>query len=138
MKEFLKELARDYLIICFFITLDMGILGLILDPEASFGYDALFAPPIYAFLSTLPSFFMYSRKEMSVKRAVIGRILQIASIEAIVLGALKWQNPEITPLELLIVGASVLCVFGAVWLVCFLRIRADSKELNEKLKRLNG
>lgn len=138
MKEFLKEMARDYLVICFFITLDMAILGLILDPEASFGYEALFAPPIYAFFSTLPSFFMYSSKEMSVKRAVIGRILQIASIEAVVLVPIKLQNPEIEPLELLIVGASVLCVFGVVWLVCFLRIRADSKELNEKLKRLSG
>lgn len=138
MREFLKEQARNYLIISFFIALDMGIIGFIFEPDASLGYDAFFAPPIYAFLCTLPSFFMYSRKEMSVKRAVIGRILQIASIEAIILGAIKWQNPETEPLRFLIVGASVLCVFGAVWLVSFLQIRADSKELNEKLKKLSG
>ncbi len=138
MKEFLKEQARNYLIISFFIALDMGIIGVIFEPDASLGYDAFFAPPFYALLCTLPSFFMYSRKEMSVKRAVIGRILQIASIEAIILGAIKWQNPETEPLRFLIVGASVLCVFGAVWLVSFLQIRADSKELNEKLKKLSG
>ena len=138
MKEFLISMARSFLLCSFFIALDMGILGLILSPDAKFGYEVLFVPPIYAFLCTIPSFFMYSQKELSTKRAVVGRILQIITIEAIVLGAIKLQQPEMSLAHGLIIGASILVVFGAVWLVNFLRARSDAKELNEKLKKMNG
>ena len=137
MKEFLISMARSFLLCSFFIALDMGIIGLILSPDAKFGYEVLFVPPIYAFLCTIPSFFMYSKKEMSTKRAVVGRILQIITIEAIVLGAIKLQQPEMSLAHGLIIGASILAVFGAVWLVNFLRVRSDANELNEKLKKMN-
>ena len=138
MREFLISMARSFLLCSFFIALDMGIIGLVLSPGEKLGYEVLFVPPIYAFFCTLPSFFMYSRKEMSPKRAVIGRILQIVTIEAIVLGAIKLQQPEMSLAHGLIIGASILVVFGAVWLVNFLRARSDANVLNEKLKKMNG
>lgn len=138
MKEFLRNAARSFLLCSLFIALDMGIIGLVLSPDAKFGYEVLFVPPIYAFLCTLPSFFLYSKKELSPKRAVVGRILQIAAIEVIVIGAIKLQQPDLSLSHGLIIGASILAVFGAVWLVNFLRARSDAKELNEKLKKLNG
>ena len=138
MKEFLKMQARNFLLCCFFIAIDMGIVGLVLSPDAKFGYEVLFVPPIYAFLCMLPSFFMYSKKELSPKRAVIGRILQIITIEAIVLGIIISQQPNTSRFDILIIGVSILAVFGAVWLVNFLRARSDAKELNEKLKKMSG
>lgn len=138
MKEFLKMQARNFLLCCFFIAIDMGIVGLVLSPDAKLGYEVLFVPPIYAFFCTLPAFFMYSKKELSPKRAVIGRILQIITIEAIVLGAIKLQQPDMSLPHGLIIGASILVVFGAVWLVNFLRARSDARELNEKLKKMSG
>lgn len=137
MKEFLRTAARSFLLCSLFIAIDMGILGLALSPDAKFGYEVLFVPPIYAFLCTLPSFFMYSKIELSPKRAVVGRILQIITIEVIVLGAIKLQQPEMSLAHGLIIGASILAVFAAVWLVNFLRARSDAIELNEKLKKMN-
>lgn len=138
MKDFLISMAQSFLLCSFFIAVDMGIIGLVLAPDAKFGYEVLFVPPIYAFLCTLPSFFMYSKKEMSTRRAVIGRILQIITIEGIVLGAIKLEQPEMSLEHGLIIGASILAVFGAVWLVNFLRARNDANELNEKLKKMNN
>ena len=138
MKEFLKTQASTFLLCSFFIALDMGIIGLVLEPDAKLGYEVLFVPPIYAFLCTLPAFFMYSKKEMSPKRAVVGRILQIVTIEAIVLGIIISQQPNTDLFDILIIGASILVVFAAVWLVNFLRARSDAKELNDKLKKMNG
>ena len=138
MKEFLKMQASTFLLCSFFIALDMGIIGLVLAPDAELGYEVLFVPPIYAFLCTLPAFILYSKKELSPKRAVVGRILQIIIIEAIVLGAIKLQQPELSLSHGLIIGASILAVFAAVWLVNFLRARSDAKELNEKLKKMSG
>ena len=131
-------MGRSFLLCSFFIAIDMGIIGLILEPDAKFGYEVLFVPPIYAFLCTLPSFFMYSKKEMSTRRAVVGRILQIIIIEAIVLGAIYSQQPEMPFTDGLVIGASILAVFGAVWLVNFLRVKSDAAALNEKLKKFNG
>lgn len=138
MNEFLRTAARSFLLCSLFIAIDMGIIGLALTPEAKLGYEVLFVPPIYAFLCTLPSFFMYSKKELSPKRAVVGRVLQIITIEAIVLGAIKLHQPEMSLEHGLIIGASILVVFAAVWLVNFLRARSDAKALNEKLKKMNG
>lgn len=138
MRDFLMMMGRSFLLCSFFIAIDMGIIGLILEPDAKFGYEVLFVPPIYAFLCTLPSFFMYSKKEMSTRRAVVGRILQIIIIEAIVLGAIYSQQPEMPFTDGLVIGASILAVFGAVWLVNFLRVKSDAAALNEKLKKFNG
>ena len=138
MKEFLKMQASTFLFCSFFIALDMGIIGLVLEPDAKLGYEVLFVPPSYAFLCTLPAFILYSKKELSTKRAVIGRILQIILIEAIVLGAIKLHQPEMSLSHGLIIGASILVVFGTVWLVNFLRVRSDAKELNKKLKKMSG
>lgn len=138
MKEFLKMQASTFLLCSFFIALDMGIIGLVLEPDAKLGYEVLFVPPIYAFFCTLPAFILYSKKELSTKRAVIGRILQIILIEAIVLGAIKLHQPEMSLSHGLIIGASILVVFGTVWLVNFLRVRSDAKELNKKLKKMSG
>ncbi len=138
MRDFLMMMGRSFLLCSFFIAIDMGIIGLILEPDAKLGYEVLFVPPIYAFLCTLPSFFMYSKKEMSTRRAVVGRILQIIIIEAIVLGAIYSQQPEMPFTDGLIIGASILAVFGAVWLVNFLRVKSDAAALNEKLKKFNG
>ena len=65
MKEFLKMQASTFLLCSFFIALDMGIIGLVLEPDAKLGYEVLFVPPIYAFLCTRPAFIRYSKKELS-------------------------------------------------------------------------
>ncbi len=137
MRGFLKTLGFVFLLCNLFISLDMAVIGSILAPDAKSGYWVMFFPPLFAFLCTLPALFMYSKKELTVKQMIFRRILQIFSTEAIVIGIIKWQNPEMEVLNLVCLGVSILFVFGAVWLINWLRVRSDAKALNNKLKALN-
>lgn len=137
MREFLKSQWYVFLLCDLFISLDMAVMGLILKPDAQTGYWVLFFPPLYAFLCTIPSLFMYSKKELTVKQAIFRRILQIVSIEAIIIGLINGLNTNVSFLNSALLGGSVLVVFGAVWFVNWLRVRSEAKELNKRLEILN-
>ncbi len=137
MREFLKAQVYVFLLCNLFISLDMAVMGLILKPDSELGYQVLFFPPLYAFLCTIPSFFMYSKKELTVKQVIFRRILQIVSIETIIIGLITSFNKKMNFFDIALLGGSVLIVFGAVWLVNWLRARSDAKELNRRLENLN-
>ncbi len=137
MRNFLKMQGFVFLLCNLFISLDMAIVGLILEPDAQPGYTVLFFPPLYAFLCTIPSFFMYSKKELTVKAVIVRRILQIITIEAIIIGFIICVNTDIKLSEIALIAVSILLVFLAVWLINWLRARMEANKLNAVLESLN-
>ncbi|NLG05876.1 MAG: hypothetical protein GX567_18935 [Clostridia bacterium] len=84
-KEFAKSILLSFFIIVTLINIATSVLGMIFVPEARFGYEAFLSPLVYGLFSLIPYIVMYSRKELTVKELVIRKILQLISIELILL-----------------------------------------------------
>ena len=136
MREFCYNLVRIFLFCHFFISLAMGINGLMLSPESKLGYEALFAPAIVAFLGTLPSFVMYSKKELSVGQTIVRKIIQLALIEIIVLSVLHFYGPLNDTVSAVVVGVTIFAVFVVVHFANWIRGWNDAKALNRKLEEI--
>lgn len=83
--EFLRKELMRYIIIVTIVTLVIGIIGLIYEPNQRFGYEAYFSPFIFGLIGVIPSFATYSKKVLSLKQAKVRKIIQLLLIEIMVL-----------------------------------------------------
>lgn len=88
LKDIFKRALKDYFIIVTLICLAMFIIGALCFPEEKIGYEAFEAPLLYALFGVIPMAVMYSRKELSVKQFVFRKVIQLISIEAIIIAVL--------------------------------------------------
>lgn len=138
IKELLKELLKQFFVVTTLISIGVGILGFMLQPEATFGYDKMFYPMIYAALSLLPTVVMYSRKELSVKAVIIRKIIQLIVIEVIILGIVfgghitlsKYRTMEIC------VAISIFVIFALAHVISYILDSKDARKMNDDLERL--
>lgn len=133
-KAFLKNCIYRYFMITTFIAAAMGILGLYLDPTARIGYDGYFSPLLFGALSILPSVVTYSRKELSLRQALIRKLLYIILLEGMLIGVGFWVNILHGPGDASAFALTVLIVYLAV---TWLNWRLDRKEadaINNELK----
>lgn len=135
-KEHLKSVISQFFVIATLINLATFVLGEIFRPEERFGYDAFLSPLIYAAIALVPMLCMYSKKELTVKQHIFRELLQLISIEAILiffgLGAesLEPENIALTASFAL----SVLIIFVLVYVIAWLLDLSTAKKLNSDLK----
>lgn len=135
-KEHLKSAASQFFVVAALINLAIFILGEIFRPEERFGYEAFLAPLVYAAISLVPMLLMYSKKELTVKQHIVRELLQLISIEIIliffVLGA-KCLEPE----NITLTASFALCVFVIyvlVYIIAWLLDLNTAKQINTDLK----
>ncbi|MCM1133088.1 MAG: hypothetical protein NC340_06415 [Ruminococcus flavefaciens] len=135
LKEILYRSLMTYFILVTCITAGTMILGLAFDTDASFGYSAFVSPFIFAGLAIIPNLLMYSSKELSDKQIILRKIIQLAVIEAEVLGVCI-ISPEI-PTEkaevLAGVAISVPVIFILVHFIIFMNSYFSAKQLTKEL-----
>ena len=135
-KEHLKSVISQFFVIATLINLATFVLGEIFRPEERFGYDAFLSPLIYAAIALVPMLCMYSKKELTVKQHIFRELLQLISIEVILiffgLGAesLEPENIALTASFAL----SVLIIFVLVYVIAWLLDLSTAKKLNSDLK----
>ena len=135
-KEHLKSVISQVFVIATLINLATFVLGEIFRPDERFGYDAFLSPLIYAAIALVPMLCMYSKKELTVKQQIFRELLQLISIEAILiffgLGSecLKPENIALTASFAL----SVLIIFVLVYVIAWLLDISTAKKLNSDLK----
>ena len=78
--EFLRKTFISYFVIVTCVTVIIGLMGLIYDPGRTFGYEAFFSPLIIGVISILPSFLLYSKKELSFRQILIRKVMQFIFI----------------------------------------------------------
>ena len=131
--EFVRKQLMNYFIIVTILTLVIGILGLIYEPNQRFGYEAYFSPLLFGLIAVIPSLVTYSTKELSLKQSIMRKIFQLLLIEAMILsfshimGILKSE----------MIGSmilSILIVFVAVHLIEWIINNKNAKKLTLKLK----
>ncbi len=136
MKDRIQDILKSFFVSTVLINVAMFACGSIFRPDQRFGYEAFLYPLIYGFLATIPAFFMYSKKELTVKQTIIREmihlILVVAIIELFMFGGKKMTS------ELVIIAISVAVSIAIVYIgVEFIMYRLDLKNarnLTDKLK----
>ena len=141
IKEYGKTMLQDFFVITTFVNIVMFVLGSIYRPGATFSYEILLFPPLYGFLGTIPSWILYSKKELSTRQLLARKILQVIVLELILVLVIfggenlsKENIPVITAL-----ATSVFLVYVLVsivsWLLDVRTAKAVMKELSEYQKK---
>lgn len=141
IKEYGKTMLQDFFVITTFVNIVMFVLGSIYRPGATFSYEILLFPPLYGFLGTIPSWILYSKKELSTRQIVVRKILQVIVLELILVLAIfggenlsKENIPVITALAISVFLVYVL-VSIVSWLLDVRTAKAVMKELSEYQKK---
>ena len=96
--------------------------------------EVMIYPLIYDFLACIPSFIMYTNKELSVRQALIHKIIQliiiVAIIEAMVFrGNIRGYAPQAAA-----VAGSVVVIYLGVMLIRYKMDQKTAWEMTEQLK----
>jgi hypothetical protein len=136
--EFGKKNLMSYFIIVTGITVAIAVLGLKLDPEASFGYEAYFSPLIFGAVAVLPSFVLYSRRELTFRQMLFRRILHFAALELLLLsfgygfGLFDKTDTAVS------FAVSVFAVYLFTNLIQYIIDSKTAGKINEGLKKLQS
>ena len=133
LTEFLKRMFIAYFVIVTCVSAIMGLMGLIYDPGRTFGYEAFFSPLIIGVISILPSFFLYSKKELSFRQILIRKVIQFMFIVIflVLLNSLSstWTWDDFFPFVV-----SVAIVYMMVQLAMWIIDCRKAEELSKDLK----
>lgn len=128
-KEMAKEILMSYFIVVTLINIVMAVLGLLLEKDRVFGYEAFFFPLIYGFLGILPSLISYSKKELSITKIGIRKVLQFIILEAVILSFLILNGVNN---QIILIGVAFSVLLVSLFTEIFLWFLD-----NEKAKKLN-
>ena len=138
LKAFLKRCLMEYFIITTCVTAAIAILGLSLDPTAKIGYEGYFSPLIFALVSLVPSIATYSRRELSLRQALVRKLMHFALLEGMLVAFGHWAGVlhgfnDMAPFAL-----AVFIVYLAVNLISWHLDSKEASEINRTLKALQG
>lgn len=137
-KIFLKKCLLEYFIITTCVTAAIAVLGLTLDPNAKFGYESFFSPLIFGFISLVPSFVTFSRKELSFKQTIMRKVLHFIVLEGMLIGFGFWAGILHDYVSAASFALTVFIVYLTVNLISWKLDHKDASEINQKLRSLQG
>lgn len=132
-KEMAKEILMSYFIVVTLINIVMAVLGLLLERDRLFGYEAFFFPLFYGLLGIFPSLISYSKKELSIAQLVIRKVLQYIFLEVVILSFLI-LNGVINQIIIVSVGISIFIVAIFAEIFLWFLYYEKAKKLNQLLK----
>ncbi len=136
--EFLKKTLMNFFIIVTAITVATAILGITYYPRATFGYEAYYSPIIFGALASLPSFVLYSNRELTLKQMLVRRILHFIILELILLGfgliSGLFNSTEVA----LTFALSVFIIYLFTNVIKWIMDSKTADEINQGLKRIQG
>ena len=135
LTEFAKDRLRDFFMITALVNIVMYVLGSIYMKGNVLEYSALLQPPLYGFFGTLPSWIMYSKRELPMKQYLIRKIISVLILEILLILVTfpgDYMNPGNAGM-ILSFAVSVLIVYllvaGISWLL-------DKKSADAMMKEL--
>lgn len=138
LKAFLKRRLMEYFIITTCVTAAIAILGMSLDPAAKFGYEAYFSPLLFGLVSLVPSVATYSRKELTLRQALIRKLLHFALLEALLVALGHWAGLLHGAGDTVSFAVAVFIVYLAVNLISWYLDSREASEINKTLKTMQG
>lgn len=136
MREHIKNNLMSFFIIVTLVNIAIFICGIVLAPDENLGYTAFIVPVIDGLLGTIPGLVMYSKRELTVRQMIIRDIIQLLSIELIIIvftfGFSGFSNVEIP--KLIAVVLSVAFVYAGVVFIMYLLDFRTAKKMTDDLK----
>ncbi|MCR4556724.1 MAG: hypothetical protein K5779_02735 [Saccharofermentans sp.] len=138
MKEHIKDNLMNFFIIVTLVNIAIFVSGSLLAPEQNLNYTAFLVPIIDGLLGTIPGLVMYSKRELTFRQMIIREIIQLVSIELIMLFfTFGFSGFGIEKLNMIIVVAvSVAVVYVLVTLIRFFLDSRSAKKMTDDLRTL--
>lgn len=138
-KTFLiKKVMMSFFVTITCITVTMALMGIIFEPDTRFGYEAFLSPLIFGTLASLLLLVKYSKRELSLKQAVIRNIIHFVLLEVVILSVLTFEGLLTSMSMTISLGVSIFIIDLTVNLVLWINDKRTAKEFNDALKRLQN
>lgn len=137
LKEFLKKRAVDFLMIQAGITFSVGIIGSVSGSATYITPYAFFMPFVYAFFCILPSFVVYSPKELSISQMVVRKVIQFLLIELVTLLISYLIGTLHSTFVCIAIVVTVAVVYAIINLIDYLTEKSDTDSMNKKIQSIN-
>lgn len=115
------------------ITILTAILGSLYMPDVTFTSKAFFSPVIFGFLSTLTSYIVKSKNELSTVQLLFRMLLQLLCIEIIVFGINYLAGNTFETSLNISLALSIALVYVIVHIVLWLNDQRNANEFNQQL-----
>lgn len=136
MKENIKDNLMNFFIIVTLVNIVIFVCGTILAPDQEITYSAFLVPIIDGALGIIPGIVMYSKRELTVKQMIVREVIQLLSIELIILiftfgiNGLRIENLTLIIAEMV----SIAVVFVLVIVIRFFFDKRSAKIMTSDLK----
>ncbi len=136
MREHIKNNLMSFFIIVTLVNIAIFICGIVLAPDEKLGYTAFIVPVIDGLLGVIPGLVMYSKRELTVRQMIVRDIIQLLSIELIILvftfGFSGFSNVDVS--KFLAIVLSVAFVYVGVVVIMYLLDFRTAKKMTDDLK----
>ena len=136
MKEHIKDNLMNFFIIVTLVNIVIFVCGSIMAPEQELTYSAFLVPIIDGLLGIIPGIVMYSKRELNMKQMLVREIIQLLSIELIILlFTFGFSGFSFDRLPFVIaVVVSVAVVYVLVMLIRYFLDFRNAKKMTDELK----
>ncbi len=118
------------------VNIAIFVCGIVLAPDEKLGYTAFIVPVIDGLLGVIPGLVMYSKRELTVKQMIVRDIIQLLSIELIIIlfsfGFSGFTNVDVP--KFLAIVLSVAFVYVGVVVIMYLLDFKTAKKMTDDLK----
>ena len=136
MREHIKNNIMSFFIIVTLVNIAIFVSGMILAPDEKLSYAAFIVPVVDGILGVIPGLIMYSKRELTVKQIIVRDIIQLISVELIMLvfsfGFSGFDNVDV-PRLIAVTGSVALVYVGVVAIMYALDFR-KAKKMTDDLK----
>jgi len=136
MREHIKNNLMSFFIIVTLVNIAIFVCGIVLAPDEKLGYTAFIVPVIDGLLGVIPGLVMYSKRELTVKQMIVRDIIQLLSIELIIIlfsfGFSGFTNVDVP--KFLAIVFSVAFVYVGVVVIMYLLDFKTAKKMTDDLK----
>ena len=136
MREHIKNNLMSFFIIVTLVNIAIFVCGIVLAPDEKLGYTAFIVPVIDGLLGVIPGLVMYSKRELTVKQMIVRDIIQLLSIELIIIlfsfGFSGFANVDVP--KFLAIVLSVAFVYVGVVVIMYLLDFKTAKKMTDDLK----
>lgn len=135
-RAFLKECALQFFIITTCVNVATAIIGPVLLPGITFGFEVFYSPVISGIMGTLPSIILYSKKELNLRQTIRRKVLHLLALEAL-LTVFAWFNGNLSSAsDVFLFMFMVFVIYLAVNLISWALESREAKHINAALKAL--
>ena len=131
-----KNVMMSFFVSVACICAAMALIGLSYESEARFGYEAFLSPLLFGAAASLPLLVKYSRKELSLKQAIIRNIIHFILLEVLLL-SLLFAAGLITDVSMAVsLGFAIFVIDITVYLVLWISDTRTARAFNKALQEM--